>query len=428
MKIGIVGAGLTGLALQQYLTPRGTESVVFESSAEPGGVIRSRTVDGRTLEFGPQRTRLSPPVASLVGELGIGDQRREADDGPLFVYRDGALRRVPFSIGDAVATDLLSVRGKLRLLLEPLTDPPRAGETVEESLTRTLGAEAAEYLVGPLYGGIYGSHPDEMEMEYSLLRALDTYGVDRSLLAAALRGKLGRSDPSPVVSFDGGMQALPRAIYERHRNRIHLDTPVEAVRDLDDRFGLETASGMRIVDRVVLTTPADVTATLLDAIAPAAASELRRLTYNPLALVHLVPETTMDATGFQVQYEEAFRTLGVTCNADLFDRDDHYTVFLGGARTPGLVDWSTSEIRETARREFSELTGVAGRVVNVHRLRRGMPAYDTSWSALDRVETPTGVQLSGNYVSRAGIPGRIGEAKQLAERASQAAANGSEPR
>lgn len=425
MKVGIVGAGLTGLALQQSLAETGIESIVFESSAEPGGVIRSRTVDGQTLDFGPQRTRLSPPVASLVDGLGIEPTLREADDGPLYVYRDGALRRVPFSIGEAVTTDLLSLQGKLRLLLEPLTVPPRAGETVEESLTRTLGAEAAEYLVGPLYGGIYGSHPDEMCMEHSLLRAFETFGVDRSLLAAALRRKLRRSDPSPVVSFDGGMQTLPRTLYERQQDRIHLEMPVEAIRDSGEQFELETPAGVTTVDRVVLTTPADVTGTLLDDIAPHAASKLRELTYNPLALVHIVPETTLDATGFQVQYEEAFRTLGVTCNADLFDQDDHYTVFLGGARTPGLVDWSTSEIRETARREFSELTGVEGRVITVHRLRRGMPAYDTSWTALDRVETPPGVHLSGNYVSRAGIPGRIGEARRVAERLAGNASNGS---
>lgn len=416
MKVGIVGAGLTGLALQQSLGQTGTESVVFETSTEPGGVIRSRTVDGQTLDFGPQRTRLSPPVASLVNDLAIEEQVREADDGPLYVYRDGALRRVPFSIGEAVATDLLSLRGKLRLLLEPVTGPPRAGETVEESLTRTLGAEAAEYLVGPLYGGIYGSHPNEMYMEHSLLRAFETFGVDRSLLAAAVRRTLGRSDPPPVVSFDDGMQTLPQALYEHQQDRIQLDTPVEAVRELSEGFALETASGVTTVDRVVLTTPADVTGALLDTVAPEAASALRGLTYNPLALVHLVPETMIDATGFQVQYEEAFRTLGVTCNAGLFERDDHYTVFLGGARTPGLVDWSTSEIRETARREFLELTGVDGRVINVHRLRQGMPAYDTTWTALDRIETPPGVHLAGNYVSRAGIPGRIGEAKRVAER------------
>lgn len=416
MEVGIVGGGLTGLALHHYLHRTGTESVVFEAAAEPGGVIRSPNVDGHTLDNGPQRTRLSPPVESLVDDLGLEDRICEAADPPLYVYRDGALRPVPFTVREAVSTDLLSLRGKLRALLEPLTGPPRAGETVEGSLTRTFGAEVAEYLVGPLYAGIYGSHPDEMPVEHSLLRALEKFDVDRSLLAAAVRAKLHRSSPPAVVSFDGGMQTLPRALAERHRDRIRLGTPVEAVRDAGDGFELETESSATPVDHVVLTTPAPVSGELLDPLAAEAAADLRRLTYNPLVLVHVEPEEPIGATGFQVQYGEPYRTLGVTCNADLFERADHYTCFLGGAKNPELVEWSTAEIRATAAREFAALTGVDAEVVDVHRLPRGMPAYDTSWAALDGLKTPEGVAVCGNYRSRAGVPGRIGEAKRVAAR------------
>lgn len=423
MTVGIVGGGLTGLALHHYLDQQGTDSVVFEAAAEPGGVIKSQQVDGRTLDYGPQRTRLSKPVESLVEELGIGDQLRKAADGPLYVYRDGALRRVPFTLRTAIKTDLLSLRGKLRLLLEPLTGPPRAGETVEECLTRTVGTEAAAYLVGPLYGGIYGSNPGEMPMEHSLLRALEKFDVDRSLLAAGVNAKLRRSDPPPVVSFDGGMQTLPRALYEHHQDRIHLETPVETVRAIGDQFELGTESRGTVVDQVVLTTPAAVSGQLLGSLARETAAALTELTYNPLVLVHVKPEPPIHATGFQVQYDEPYRTLGVTCNASLFEEDDHVTCFLGGAKTPELVDWPTAKIRETALGELSELAGVDGVVVDVHRLPRGMPAYDTSWRALEGLETPDGVHICGNYRSRAGIPGRIGEAKQLAPQLSETKAS-----
>ena len=54
MTVGIVGAGITGLALTQDLRERGVDTVAFEATAEPGGVIRSTTVDGRVVEHGPQ--------------------------------------------------------------------------------------------------------------------------------------------------------------------------------------------------------------------------------------------------------------------------------------------------------------------------------------------------------------------------------------
>jgi len=414
MQVGIVGAGITGLALQHQLRERGVDSVAFEADAEPGGVISSRTVDGHVVEDGPQRTRLSPPVASLVEDLDLDDQLVEAADPPLYLYRDGSLREVPFSVREGVSTDLLSLRGKLRLLLEPLTGPPRGEETVEESLTRMLGKEAAQYLVGPLYGGIYGTHPDEMPMRHSLGRALEKRGVDRSLLVAALRATRRGSTP-PVVSFDGGLQTLPEALCERHGERIRLNTPVEAVRQTDDGFALETPGETTTVDRVVLTTPAAVTAGLLEPFAPGSADALRALTYNPMAVVHLNAASDIDAAGFQVQYDESFRTLGVTSTGALFDRGTRHTAYLGGGRTPGLVEQSESTIREIAEREFAELTGVEATAVDVRRLRRGMPAYDTTWDALDAVDLPDGAHICANYAARAGIPGRLREAERLAE-------------
>lgn len=418
--VGIVGGGLTGLALTHYLSRSGIESVVFEAASEPGGVVRSVDVDGRTLDLGPQRTRLSPPVAALVRSLDIEEDLVEARDLPLYVYRDGRLRRVPFTAREAVTTDLLSWRGKLRALLEPLVGPPRDGETVEAFLTRTFGSEVATYIAGPLYGGLYGSNPGEMYVEHSLARALRKHGASRSLLATAARAKLRRSDPPAVVSFADGMQTLPRALSERHRDRVRLDTPVETVRKTDGRYELRTSTDATAVESVVFTTPADVTAALLADVAPDAAAGLDRLAYNPLAVVHLESDAELAASGYKIPHGEEFRTLGVTCNAALFGRDGVYTCFLGGSKTPGLVDWPTTEIRETAEREFAAITGHDARTLHVERLSPGMPAYDTTWTALERVETPADIHLCANYESRAGIPGRIAEAKALADRLAEA--------
>jgi oxygen-dependent protoporphyrinogen oxidase len=413
MRVGIVGGGIGGLALHHHLRERGVDSVVFEADSEPGGVISSRTVGGHVVEDGPQRTRLSPPVASLVESLGIGEEPLEAADAPLFVYRDGSLRQVPFSVREGISTDLLSLRGKLRMLLEPLTGPPRDDESVEEGVARMLGEEAARYLVGPLYGGIYGTDPDEMPMGHSLGRALEKRGVDRSLLVAAVRASR-RTETPPAVTFQNGLQTLPEALHDRHRDAVRLDTPAETVRAAPDGYEVVTSEGSAAVDEVVLTTPADVTADLLAAVAPESADALEGLAYNPMAVVHLDAVAPVEAAGFQVQYEEPLRTLGVTCNGVLFDRGHRHTAYLGGGHQPGFVDRATEEIRATAEREFAEVTGVEASAVDVQRLRRGMPAYDTSWDALETVALPAGVYLCANYAARAGLPGRIHEARELA--------------
>ncbi|UPV75364.1 protoporphyrinogen oxidase [Halorussus limi] len=415
MSVGIVGGGITGLATHYYLRESGVESVVFEADDEPGGVVRSAEVEGRVLDFGPQRTRLTPSIRRLVESLGLDDELREASDPPLYVYRDEKLRLVPQSPREAVTTDLLSWRGKARALLEPLTGPAREGESVEAFLTRKFGSEVARYYFGPLYGGIYGSHPGEMPVEHSLAKALDGAGIEGSVLTSVARKVVSGREAPPIVSFDAGLQRLPEALAEAHRESVRLGTPVRGIRREGDRFTLETADGETTVDELVVTTPADVTADLLGDLAPESAAALRELNYNPQAVVHLRAETDLTGAGYQVQYDEEFRTLGATWNASLLDRDGVYTCYLGGSRNPELVERSDDELASVAAEEFEAITGHGARALSVRRLRRGMPAYDRSWAALDRVSAPEGIRLCTNYTSRAGIPGRIREAKATAE-------------
>lgn len=416
MSIGIVGGGITGLAIHYYLRELDVESIVFEADDEPGGVIRSAKVENRILDFGPQRTRLTPCIAELVESLGIKDELRVASDVPLYVYHHGKLRLVPQSPTEAITTDLLSLRGKLRVLLEPFTGPPHEDETVQEFLTRKFGAEVAQYYFGPLYGGIYGSHPDEMLMEYSLSRALDSAEIQGSILTAIARKLVNGRKAPPIGSFDGGLQRLPEAILDAHDESVRLGTPVRAVHREGSGFAIETPVGETVVNELVITTPADVTANLLKDLAPDSADALRELNYNPQVVVHLHSEAALRGAGYQIQYDEDFHTLGVTWNASLLDRDGVYTCYLGGSRHPAMVGWDDVELTSVAVEEFEEITGHSARPLSVRRLRYGMPAYDRSWMALDRISTPDGVHLCTNYTARAGIPGRVREAKRVAER------------
>ncbi|HEX5724750.1 MAG TPA: FAD-dependent oxidoreductase, partial [Longimicrobiaceae bacterium] len=164
--IAIVGAGLTGLALAHELARLGAPHQVLEATGRPGGVIRSGRVEGHLLEWGPQRARMTAQMAALVRELGLGGEVVTAPRGlPLFVYRRGRLRRVPFSPAQLLRTDLLSPAAKLRLLAEPLTAGPRPGESVAGYLSRKLGRAAYEDLAGPLYGGLYASDPADMRVD-----------------------------------------------------------------------------------------------------------------------------------------------------------------------------------------------------------------------------------------------------------------------
>src|SRR5690606_35088915 len=289
-------------------------------------------------------------------------------------------------------------------------------ESVADYLVRKFGREAYESMLGPLYGGLYASDPANMLMRWTLSRALETFGIEGSVLFSLLRRALrnGAGDAAPACSFRRGMRALPEALHRAHSRRVRLGTPARALFRRDDgRWVVETDAGEWVADDVVLTVPADSAATLLAGAAPDTAERLARLAYNPLAVVYLEAELDRPAMGYQVAFGERMETRGVTFNSCLFGRDGVYTAYLGGAKNPALVQWDDDAIAEVAASEFEHATGRPARPRHVERVR--MPAWDRSWVALDGgLALPEGVHVAANWESRAGIPGRLARARELA--------------
>lgn len=417
MRVGIVGGGITGLALTHYLAERGIDSVTFEASEEAGGVIQTRHVDGHVLEAGPQRMRKTPGVAELAAAGGVEEAFVEASDQKLYVYADGKLGRAPLSTEEFFTTDLLSWTAKARLLAEVFTRPGMEQETARDLFVRKFGQEAYENLIGPLYGGIYGSDPAEMPAAYALDSLMEREQKAGSFLQA-FRKRVGQGQTAPPASMEEGMQQLPNAVAETYNDRVELATPVTDLEPVERPTGttyrIETPTGAEEFDHVVCTTPASVTADLLDGIVTGVA-DLDSLRYNPLALVYLESDLGREGFGYQVGYGEDLHTLGSSWNASMFDRDGVHTIFLGGMHEPELVEESDERLGEIARREFKTVTGAESSVIDIARLDPGFPAWDQSWWALEDVETPEGIDLATNYTARMGIPSRVREAREIAD-------------
>jgi oxygen-dependent protoporphyrinogen oxidase len=431
MTVAVVGAGITGLALTHHLAERGVDCVTFEAREQPGGVIQSTEAGGLVAEIGPQRLRATPGIRDLAAAAGIEDRLVTAKDGAIYVYAGGRLREAPTSVEAFLRTDLLSWPAKLRLLAEPLTRSADPRESVAEVFTRKFGRAAYERFIGPLYGGLYGSDPAEMPAAFALSGLLERAEETGSLLSA-FRQRVGRGEQAPPASVEGGLQELPRALAARYGDRVHLGEPVtdlapagqadegRRVAGVPDggrpRFAVETAADSYRVDDVVVTAPADAAADLLAGLVDGAEA-LRELTYNPLALVYLAADSDPGAgLGYQVGYGEALRTLGVSFNGRLFDRDGLCTVFLGGMHDPGVLEEGDDRLGRIAREEFETATGCSAEVVGIERRERWFPAYDHSWWGIEDLETPPGIHLATNYTARMGIPSRVREAEQVAER------------
>lgn len=452
MKIGILGGGISGLAVAHFLDGSdpdvdapGPEVVVLEAETRAGGVIRtvhsggdvSAETSGIPLDVGPQRTRVTPDVRELVERAGLADDLIEApeDDLPLFVYRNGRLREVPFTMAAALRTDLLGWAEKLRVLAEPFTAGPRLDETVERFFTRKFGAGAYRAMIGPLYGGLYASDPGRMYARHGLSMTIEHFGVQGSLLLALMRRGTAARTALPTVSFTRGMQMLPDALARALGARVRTGCRVMAVRpsrptgpgpeatppSSAPRFRIEVEGSDALdVDRVIVALPSRDAARVLAPLAPDAARRIGRLRYNRLAVVHVWakgqggPEThSLRGLGYQVAFGESLETRGVTFNGAMFDRGGLCTVYLGGMRNPDLVDWPDERIARVALGEFTEVTGRRAELLNV--ARTWIPAWDETWDAIAGLELPDGVHLCTNWNARPGIPGRATMARRVAE-------------
>ncbi|MEX2472891.1 MAG: protoporphyrinogen oxidase [Gemmatimonadota bacterium] len=415
--IVVVGGGITGLALGRRLEEAGEDFVILEASSRVGGVIRSAEVSGRVLDWGPQRTRLAPPMAALIEDLDLADELVTAPKGlDLFVYRAGKLRVVPFDVGAFLRSDIVSVGAKLRMLAEPLRAGPDPRERVSTFFRRKLGNEIYESIVAPLYGGLYASDPDDMEVGLSLAHVLRELGIGRSLLLPLLR-RGGRVTPPPACSFRDGMETLPRALADALGDRVRLSMPVTELERCGAgwRVHTEGEGGAETFDarQVVLATSAPAAADLLRPVAAGASEVIDGLRYNPLGVVHLDAETDLKGLGFQVSFTERDRALrGVTFNDSLFARENVYTAYLGGALRPDVARLSSSALAEVAVREFRDTTGyVAEPLAAEHEW---VPAWDVSWRGLSEIALPDGLIVTGSWWSRPGLPGRLGEAARVA--------------
>lgn len=423
--IVVVGAGITGLAVGLELERLGADFVVLEATEEPGGVMRSAEVEGHVLDWGPQRLRLTAGVERLVDRLGLREELIFAPRGlPLYVYRGGRLRTIPYSLGALLRSDAVSWRGKLRLLLEPFTAGPDPDERVATFFRRKVGTEVYETIVAPLYGGLYASDPADMEVGLSLIHALRELGVGRSLAHAVLR-RSGRVRPPAACTFRRGIQTLPFAMAAALGDRLRLGSPATDLRRSGRGWVVTAPAGRLEAAHVVLTTPAPVTARLLRGPVPGAADAVGRLRYNDLGVVHLDADTALRGLGFQVAFTEERALRGVTFLDSMFGRTDLYTAYLGGARRPDVVELDDRALSRLAEEEFRACTGYEGRAIHVARER--MPAWDVSWRGLREIELPTGIHLAANWWSRPGVPGRLAEAAEVG-RAVVEAAGASGPR
>jgi oxygen-dependent protoporphyrinogen oxidase len=418
MTTVVVGAGLSGLVRAHALAARGEDVLLLEESSRPGGVVRSEERDGWLLELGPNTVRPTPELWGLVESLGLEPEAMLADPRlPRFVDFGGRLHALPASLPALVSSRLLSTRGKLRLLAEPLVPRGDASrETVREFVTRRLGPEVAERLVEPFVSGIWAGRSDRLSLAEAFPLLARWESESGSLTRGAIAGlfrmpKAKRSGRRGLLSFRGGLETLPRRLAASLGERARFGARVASVRREDGVWKLSVSGKDVVADRLCVATPAPEAARLVSAVDADSGTALSAIPHPPLVVLHLSAPAAASLRGFGhlVVPQPARRILGAIWSSSIFAGRapagrSLLTVFLGGARDPGAIDLDDHALRDVAARDLAAALGVPAdlAVVRVTRYRRAIPQYDlghrSRLETLERAEARLpGLSFLGSY-------------------------------
>ncbi|MBW4681817.1 MAG: protoporphyrinogen oxidase [Microcoleus vaginatus WJT46-NPBG5] len=439
----IVGAGISGLSLGHTLqndkaatASRPWKILVTESQGRVGGRIVSSSGDGFLWEEGPNSFSPTPALLKLAVDVGLKDELVFADRRlPRYVYWKGELIPVPMSPPALVKSHLLSLSGKLRALVGALGFvPPAMGgeETVGQYFRRHLGAEVTQRLVEPFVSGVYAGDPDQLSAAAAFGRVAKLTEVGGGLIAGAVLSRRPKSQPvvtDPDVpktkpgelgSFRTGMQALPEAIAKKLGENLKLNWHLLRLRPTDRQTYLaefSTPEGSQQVEArsVVLTTPAYVTAELLQPLQPSISHALEELSYPPVACVVLgypadAFKDKLQGFGNLIPRGQGIRTLGTIWASSLFagrapEGWNLLINFIGGATDLEIGDLDQAQIVEAVHQDLCRSllkTDVPPKVLAVNLWKRAIPQYTLGHHRrLEQIEQGLrqlpGLYLCGNY-------------------------------
>ena len=445
IDVAVVGGGMAGLAAAYELQRRGASFVLIEASARPGGVVRTERVDGFTLDAGPDSLLVQKPAAiELCRELGLGDRLLSTLEprtayvlrGRLRPIPEASVLGIPTAVAPWVASRLLSPAGRLRLaadLFLPRGDG--SDESVGSFFRRRFGSEAVEYIAEPLLAGIHAGDVDQLSMAALFPRLVEAERACGSVIRALRR--LRRAVPRPADglfrSLPGGIEemaaalvtALPRAAIRCGTRAVGLGGPAP--------YTVRLSAGEPVAARrVILATPAHVTATLVRPLDERLATLCGGIPYTSTATVLLAyPRSAVRrqprGSGFVVPRRERAVPLmagsWVTSKWPGRAPDGQVLLrgFLGGVRDPGVDERSDQELIDRTHGTFAGLLGIGRRphLARVYRWERANPQHNVGHlarvAAIEaRLESCPGLFVTGAGFRGVGIPDCVADGRATA--------------
>ena len=457
-SVAVIGGGITGLAAAHRIRELDDSCnvVVYEASDSLGGVLQTRAVDGYLIEHSADMfTTRDTAALDLCQRIGFEDQligtnkkhRRPliVRDGQLFPMPTGWSMLVPGSMGSVLKSPLLSLGGRIRVLLERFVKSRRATE--DESLAdfarRRFGKQGYQRIIQPLIGGIYTADPEKLSMKATLevYRELEReYGS----LSRSRKRRLPRdvsSDKSSGARYDmfltpeAGMQSLVKCIADSlPEGSIRRNSPVKSLVSIaGNRWKVSSTSSETEHDGVIVALGASAAANVVTEVDSEMSDLLGSIPLAGAAILAVGLDRDqikhpLDAFGIIVPQVEKRPLIAISLSSVKFSGRAPVgkvlmRVFVGGATQPHVLDWDDETIKQRAWEQVSELLEVSGEpeLMELFRWDGKMPQYHLGHVELveqiqQRSDNHLAFELAGNAFRGVGIPACVESGETAAQR------------
>jgi oxygen-dependent protoporphyrinogen oxidase len=438
----VVGAGAAGLAAALELRSRDHEVLLLDGGDRPGGVMRRDRESGFLFERGPNTMLVKGPALSFLQRHGLEAALQPAKPAARdrYLFHDGRLTPVPMSPFAFAASPLLTGKGKLRLLAEPLIRRGDGdGESVAEFVGRRLGPEPVERLVGPFLLGVYAGDERLLGAEAVFPSLVEMERESGSIVRGALSRMIRPRGPRGLrgsYSSPDGLGGLAGHMARGLGDSLRLGTRVASVRREEGSWVVGVESGGAEPEirarSLVLATDAASAAALLRGLDGEAASALDSIEYAPVVSVPLCVDPRdsshpIQGFGFLVPREAGLDLLGALFMSRMFPRrapEDRELVMgmIGGARWPAVVDAADDEILERVQRGLDRAIGLRGspQALAITRWPRAVPQPGPHHGRLvrglrARLAAQPGLALAGAYLDGVSVADTLASGVRAAD-------------
>ncbi|RYL95651.1 protoporphyrinogen oxidase [Sporolactobacillus sp. THM7-4] len=448
--IAVVGGGITGLSAAFYIRKTARERglpvdlQLFEASGRLGGNIDTVRENGFVIERGPDSfLKRKPEALDLVRDLGLQDQLVENRTGQSYILKDGRLHLIPGGsvmgipgeLKPFLASDLLSLDGKARVLEELFTGRPDSFDdmSVGAFFERRFGREMVDSIIAPLLSGVYGGDLYRLSLASTLPQFKKIAEHSDSLLKA-IHHRAPKKKTSQFATLKTGLSGLVDKLAEKLEGTYRLNAGVKAVRrNQDGSYRLFFQKGEAVsVDAVIFTVPLETVKSFFpevegwnrDNAAPDTSMATVAMAFDKSAV-----DMDQDGTGFVVSANEPISITAATWTHlkwphTVPEGKALLRTFVGKPGHDELLDENDRTLVDLSLRDLNAIKGLTilhdPEFSIVTRLKKSMPQYEVghrSW--LNRLYEQMRrlhpfVRLAGMPYDGVGLPDCIRQGRQAA--------------